>query len=84
MFHNIKACLSETLQFAPDIIFIGHGLSAFPVTGSEVIRYLRSTGVQAKIIANSGGGQVLFENDGVAVDGSVNRNPNKIAEMCMA
>jgi hypothetical protein len=82
MFRSIEACLSETLRFIPDIIFIGHGLSAYPITGSQVIQFLRAEGITARFIANSGGGQVLFENDGVAVDGSVNRIPGKIAELC--
>lgn len=81
IFRETEACIDEVLRFAPDLVFIGHGLSAYPVTGSDVIRQLRAAGVEACFIANSGGGAVLFENDGAEVDGSVNRCAGKIADL---
>lgn len=81
IFRNTEECIREVHRFSPETIFIGHGISAYPVTGSDVIRELRTAGVNAKFIANSGGGAVLFENDGVWVDGSVNRCAGNIAAL---
>jgi len=81
IFENLEECGDAVSRFAPDIILVGHGLSAYPVTGSHVIEYLRTTGVQARYIANSGGGRVLFDGDGVEIDGSVDRSPSQIAKL---
>ena len=81
IFTGLDTCLQVVQGFEPEIVFIGHGLSAYPLTGSDVIRHLRSAGVVTKFIANSGGGAILFENDGVEVDGSANRCPGKITAL---
>lgn len=79
IFTGLDICLRVVQGFQPEIVFIGHGLSAYPLTGSDVIRHLRSHGVEAKFVANSGGGVVLFENDGISLDGSVDRHSASIA-----
>ena len=84
IFTNLDDSFRVVSHFRPEIIFIGHGLSAYPLTGSDVIRYLRSQGVQTRFIGNSGGGHVLFDDDGVSLDGSVDRNPGRVAEVCGA
>ncbi len=82
IFTELDTCLRVVQSFQPEIVFIGHGLSVYPLTGSDVIRYLRSQGIKVRFIGNSGGGAVLFENDGIELDGVVNRSPGKIAEVC--
>lgn len=82
VFKNLEQCLSAVTALQPNLIFIGHGLSAYPITGSEVVRHLRCAGVQAKFIANSGGGRHGFDHDGVSIDESSDRNPTKIKDIC--
>lgn len=80
IFRIMKACGNEVLQFALNIVFVGHELSAYPVTGSTLVHSLRAKGMTAKVIANSGGGRYGFDFDKVPVDSSVHRNPIKIVE----
>ncbi len=82
IFTSLDDCLRMVRDFDPEVVLIGHGLSAYPLTGSDVIHHLRSQGVRARFVGNSGGGRVLFENDGIELDGAVNRSPGKIAEIC--
>jgi hypothetical protein len=84
IFTNLDDSFRVASHFRPEIIFVGHGLSAYPLTGSDVIRHLRSRGVRARFIGNSGGGAILFESDDIKLDGAVNRNPGKISEVCGA
>lgn len=81
VFNTLGDCLHIVCDFDPDVILIGHGLASYPITGLDVINYLRAQGVCAQIIGNSGGGAILFENDGIRIDGSVDRHPSKLANL---
>ena len=82
IFTEMSECTRVAETFDPDIIIIGHGLSAYPITGSQVVTHLRARGSRAKMIANSGSGKYGFDSDRVSIDGSVDRNPDKIAKLC--
>jgi len=82
IFKNFEDCIRATRQFDADVIFIGHGLSTYPITGADVIKFLRDEGFQSKMIGNSGGGRYQFDADGANIDDSADRNPGRIAEIC--
>jgi len=81
IFVSLDDCLRVVQDFDPTVIMIGYDLSSYPVTGSIVIRMLRDNGITAKIVGNSSGGAVLFENDGVQIEGSTSRCFGRIAEL---
>jgi hypothetical protein len=84
IFTTLDHCWWTVHDFDPTVILIGHGLSVYPITGSDVIRHLRSQGVKARFVGNSGGGMILFENDGIEIEGSVDRHPSKLAALLLA
>jgi len=80
-FESIERSCALVLDFAPHFVIIGHGLSCSGVNGSHVIKALRAQGYDGKIIANSGGGAEQFERDGVELDGSADREPEKLRQI---
>ncbi|MBI4598885.1 hypothetical protein HY734_01665 [Candidatus Uhrbacteria bacterium] len=66
------------LTLQPDVILVGYGLSKSGITGTNVIRALRKEGYAGLVIANSGGGRWQFEDDGIKIDESANRNPEDL------
>lgn len=81
IFKDVQTAVNDVELKDPAIVLVGHGLSSFPITGSDVVRALRKAGYNGIIVCNSGGGSLLFEKDGVSVDFSTDRNPNKLSEL---
>jgi len=87
VFKDLDTVIKDVFRFFPDIILIGHGLSAFPVTGTDVVRALRehSYFFEGRVIAgNSGGGKSVWVRDGIDLAYHVNRDPDKLVQVLKA
>lgn len=80
VFKDVGTAFAEAVDLCPDITLVGHGLSAQPVTGSDIVRSLREAGNFGGILAgNSSGGEEVWERDGIRLPFYVNRDPNLLA-----
>lgn len=77
-FDSIERTSQRVDTLKPEVVLVGFGLGKPDVTGADVIRALRQGGFSGIIIANSGGGIEQFNQAGTSVDGSVDRNPQKL------
>ena len=80
-FESIERTYELVKKYEPDIVFVGHGLGKYPVTGADVVRLLRKRGFENKIVSNSGGGISAFAHSGVKVDVTTCRNPKIIKDI---
>lgn len=77
-FSSIERTCRMVDALKPDLVLIGYGLGKPDITGADVINSIRQRGYSGYIIANSGGGTEQFNQAGVKIDGTANRNPHDL------
>lgn len=77
-FDSVERTCQMVNALEPDVVLVGYGLGKTNITGADVVRSLRQGGYNGNIIANSGGGAEQFNQVGVEVDGTANRNSSDL------
>lgn len=83
VFESLDSAWEAVSVHQPTVVVVGHGLSAYPITGSDVVHMLRQRGYTGILIGNSGGGPNAFLSDGCTVDYNVNRQPNVLRQFLL-
>lgn len=81
VFKDVSTTLMEVSTLNPDIILLGHGLSAGHLTGANVAKALQNDiewTCSAIIAGNSGGGEDVWVRDGIHLMYYVDRDPKKL------
>lgn len=68
VFSSVERTCELARVHQPDAVFIGFGLSKWPITGADVVRALREQGFGGQIVGNSGGGPSSFEQEGIHIE----------------
>jgi hypothetical protein len=77
-FDTEEKSFEMVLIYQPDIIFVGFGLSSTESNGADVIKLLQKINYHGIIVANSGGSIDQFAREGVEIQWSIERSPEKL------
>ncbi len=80
-FVSLEKALQQIKDFNPDMIVIGYGLGHPELTGADVVNFLRKNAVKALLVGNSAGGLHQFEQSGVKLEKSIDRNPTNLKKL---
>lgn len=79
-FRSVERTCELVTTHQPDVIFIGFGLGAHPITGADVISALQEQGFKGEIIGNSGGGSSPFEQQNIHIR-HINRQSQQLKQI---